>query len=217
MKVISKYFFILNVFYFFSCGEMKNEEQLNVLFLSAGSGEPNSSHNGKINHHKLRPKFLRNNMNITYSSNLNSLSVNILSKYDAIIMYLGAPNEKPERISALINYVEAGGGLVALHNTSAAFGGDKDFVNLIGGEFDRHGSGRFKARIINGKENHPALKGVAEFEVWDETYIHKNLNEDRIDLMVRDENGRREPWVWVRNQGKGRVFYSAYGHDGRVW
>lgn len=217
MKVISKYFFILNVFYFFSCGEMKNEEQLNVLFLSAGSGEPNSSHNGKINHHKLRPKFLRNNMNITYSSNLNSLSINILSKYDAIIMYLGAPNEKPERISALINYVEAGGGLVALHNTSAAFGGDKDFVNLIGGEFDRHGSGRFKARIINGKENHPALKGVAEFEVWDETYIHKNLNEDRIDLMVRDENGRREPWVWVRNQGKGRVFYSAYGHDGRVW
>ena len=27
-------------------------------------------------------------------------------------------------------------GLVALHNTGGAFGGDKDFVNLIGGEFD---------------------------------------------------------------------------------
>ena len=35
--------------------------------------------------------------------------------------------------------------------------------------------------------------------------------------MVRDENGRREPWTWVRNQGNGRIFYSAYGHNGAVW
>ena len=63
-------------------------------------------------------------------------------------MYSNAENDKPERIAALINYVEGGGGLVALHHTSAAFKGDKDFVSLIGGEFDKHGSGRFKARII---------------------------------------------------------------------
>jgi uncharacterized protein len=31
-----------------------------------------------------------------------------------------------------------------------------------------------------------------------------------------DENGR-EPWTWVRTHGKGRVFYTAYGHDERVW
>ena len=28
---------------------------------------------------------------------------------------------------------------------------------------------------------------------------------------------REEPWTWVRTQGKGRVFYTAYGHDGRTW
>src|SRR5690625_7512437 len=26
-----------------------------------------------------------------------------------------------------------------------------------------------------------------------------------------------EPWTWVREQGKGRVFYTAYGHDQRTW
>ena len=99
MKVISNIFLILNFFYFFSCGEMKHVKELNVLFLSAGSGEPNTSHNGKINHHKLKPSFLRHNINIIYSSDLNSLNANILPKYDVIIMYLSAANEKPERIS----------------------------------------------------------------------------------------------------------------------
>src|SRR5690606_5976892 len=26
-----------------------------------------------------------------------------------------------------------------------------------------------------------------------------------------------EPWTWVRTQGEGRVFYTASGHDERVW
>ena len=57
MKVICKLFIILSVFYISSCGEIKNDERLKILFLSGGSGEPNSSHNGKINHHKLKPSF----------------------------------------------------------------------------------------------------------------------------------------------------------------
>ena len=28
---------------------------------------------------------------------------------------------------------------------------------------------------------------------------------------------REEPWTWVRTQGKGRVFYTAWGHDQRTW
>jgi putative membrane-bound dehydrogenase-like protein len=41
--------------------------------------------------------------------------------------------------------------------------------------------------------------------------------------MVREIAGKDdnitepEPWTWVRTQGKGRVFYTASGHDERVW
>ena len=35
--------------------------------------------------------------------------------------------------------------------------------------------------------------------------------------MERVDDSGREPWTWVREQGKGRVFYTAYGHDERVW
>ena len=184
MNFIKKIVLLLNILVFSSCTKTQDDEKLRVLFLSGGGPEPNTSHNGNINHHKLKPSFLRNNMDIIFSSNLDDLNLNTLSNYDAIIMYLSAGNEKPERIRALIEYVEKGGGLVALHNTSGAFDGDKDFINLIGGQFDKHGSGRFIAKIITDKQNHPALGGINEFEVWDETYVHKNLNDDRIDLMT---------------------------------
>ncbi len=40
---------------------------------------------------------------------------------------------------------------------------------------------------------------------------------DRTVLMERVDGTGRTPWTWVRNQGKGRVFYTAYGHDQRTW
>ncbi len=66
--------------------------------------------------------------------------------------------------------------------------------------------------------NHAITKGLDPFITWDETYVHTKHNEkDRHVLQVRDEGGRDEPWTWVRTHGKGRVFYTAYGHDGRTW
>ncbi len=53
---------------------------------------------------------------------------------------------------------------------------------------------------------------------WDETYEHELHNDkDRIVLQTRDEGGRSEPWTWIRTYEKGRVFYTAYGHDHRTW
>ena len=34
---------------------------------------------------------------------------------------------------------------------------------------------------------------------------------------VRTDRGVKEPWTWVRTHGKGRVFYTAWGHDHRTW
>ncbi|EDM28088.1 probable secreted glycosyl hydrolase [Lentisphaera araneosa HTCC2155] len=192
-------------------------ESIKALFISGGGPTTDSGHNGRINHHKLLPHFLRYRVELTYTSDKDALNPETLSKYDVVILYLSAANDKPERIDALIDFVEKGGGFVGVHNTCGAFEGDKRFVSLIGGEFKGHGKGWFAANHVKGQENHPALGGIPEFFTWDETYVHKNLNDDRTDLQTRDDKGRKEPWTWVRNQGKGRVFYTAHGHDGRVW
>ncbi len=61
------------------------------------------------------------------------------------------------------------------------------------------------------------MRGVKSFESWDETYVHNELSDDRRVLMVRAHEGGYEPWTWVRQQGKGRVYYTASGHDERTW
>ena len=76
------------------------------------------------------------------------------------------------------------------------------------GEFD----------VKNVAAANPILQGLPSFRTWDETYTHSKFNEtDRTLLQVRDEKGKDEPWTWTRTQGKGRVFYTAYGHDQRTW
>jgi putative membrane-bound dehydrogenase-like protein len=61
------------------------------------------------------------------------------------------------------------------------------------------------------------MKGLKPFETWDETYVHDHIASDITVLEERVEGDHHEPWTWVRNQGKGRVFYTAYGHDQRTW
>src|SRR5207248_235942 len=51
-----------------------------------------------------------------------------------------------------------------------------------------------------------------------ETYLHhKHNTKDRTVLELRVDGDVKEPWTWVRTHGKGRVFYTAWGHDARTW
>ncbi len=67
------------------------------------------------------------------------------------------------------------------------------------------------------------MKGFGGFESWDETYTHHRHNpKDRTILEERVQGAHpkgvsSEPWTWVRTHGKGRVFYTAWGHDERTW
>ncbi len=121
----------------------------------------------------------------------------------------------PENEAAILAFVEAGKGLVAVHCASHCFRNSAKYTDLVGGRFSHHDSGVFRATIVNAQ--HAAMRGVKSFESWDETYVHNELAEDRRLLMVREQDGGYEPYTWVREQGQGRVYYTALGHDERTW
>jgi putative membrane-bound dehydrogenase-like protein len=185
--------------------------RLSVLFL------------GDQGHHRpadraaqIIPVLAGRGIDVTYTENLDDLNPDKLSKYDALLIYANAERITPEQEKALLDYVERGGGLVPLHCASFCFLNSPKYVELVGAQFDHHGTGEFDTRVVNA--DHPITKGLAPFHTWDETYVHRRHNENgRHVLQVRDEQGRDEPWTWVREQGKGRVFYTAYGHDARTW
>ncbi len=144
------------------------------------------------------------------------LNSETLSHYDAVMLYANHGQIKPEQFAALNTFVEEGHGFLPIHCASACFKNDPRFAALVGGEFKSHGTATFQPRIL--APEHPVFEGVHGYETWDETYVHAGLNEKGRKLLAERVDGdHREPWTWVREQGHGRVFYTASGHDERTW
>jgi len=150
-------------------------------------------------------------INLTYEKRMDALTPENLAKYDVLLVYANHQEITPEQLGAVKSFVEQGGGFVPVHCGSACFKKTEGYIDLVGGQIEGHGDGVFTARVV--EPLHPAMKGYTPFETWDETYRHHRLSKDITILQRRDE----EPWTWVRQQGKGRIFYTAHGHDERCW
>ena len=163
----------------------------------------------------LKAALAPDGFNFSYTTDAADLNAATLAKYDALLIYSNHRAIATSEEKALIDFVAGGKGLLALHSASFCFQNSAAYAGLLGGQFERHGTGEFTATFVN--PSHPVLTGLQPFQAWDETYVHTKLSPDRTILMERAEGAGREPWTWVRTQGKGRVFYTAYGHDERVW
>lgn len=144
-----------------------------------------------------------------------------LFRYDAVLLYANHQTLDRALWRNLKDFVESGKGFVPVHCASWCFQNILEYDQFVGGRFRSHGKGVFSPKTIT--PDHPAIAGVETYEAFDETYYHNNHNEtDRTVLQVRegpegDPQPGPEPWTWVRTQGKGRIFYTAGGHDEQVW
>jgi putative membrane-bound dehydrogenase-like protein len=184
---------------------------IKILFLG-----DNGHHRPVERFRQLQPVLAARNIDLTYTDKPEALNPKALAGYDGIILYANTTHITPEEESSLLDFVEGGKGFIPLHCASYCFLNSPKYVAMVGAQFKSHRTGTF--RTIIAEPDHPVMKGFAGFESWDETYIHTRHNEkDRTILEYREENGVKEPWTWVRTQGKGRVFYTAWGHDERTW
>ena len=165
---------------------------------------------------QIAPVLANRGVAVTYTERLADLNPEALAKYDALLLYANIDAIGPAEAKALVGYVEGGGGFVPVHCASFCFRNAPECVALMGAQFKSHGTGEFDTKVVD--PDHPIMKGLEPFRTWDETYVHTLHNaKDRTVLQVRAEGDRDEPWTWTRTQGKGRVFYTAYGHDARTW
>jgi putative membrane-bound dehydrogenase-like protein len=184
---------------------------LKLLFLG-----DNGHHQPAVRFKQLQPVLKKRKIELTYSDEMSDLNPQTLKAYDGLVLYANIDSIADDQAKALLNFVAEGKGFIPLHCASFCFRNNDDVVALMGGQFLRHGTGTF--RTIVTEPDHPVMKGFKPFESWDETYVHTKHNEkDRTVLEVRAEGESKEPWTWVRTQGKGRVFYTAWGHDARTW
>jgi uncharacterized protein len=149
-----------------------------------------------------------------------------LAPYGAVVLLatsgqpLGAPGT--EQIQTLIDFVQGGGGLVAIEDASHCYDGDfppvsAPYIGLIGGDFNGHtGFGPGTCATVGSHPTNVMLP--ATFPITDEVYYFKDAAPD-IQVVLECENpgAAPRPISWVRTQGAGRVFYTALGHADPSW
>jgi len=192
-------------------GRAADPPKLKVLFLG-----DNGHHQPRPRFNQLQPVLAKRGIELVYTDKVADLNPTTLAGYDALAVYANIEAITPEQEAALIDFVASGHGFVPLHCASYCFLNSPKYIALVGAQFQRHGTGVFRTKIANAED--PIMKGFGGFESWDETYVHHKHNEtDRVVLEYRAEGDGEEPWTWVRKHGKGRVFYTAWGHDERTW
>lgn len=137
----------------------------------------------------------------------------------------GRPNEEPrpwmteEQGRALKEFVLAGNGFYALHNSSNISLYSKNFREVMGGAYVGHPPLRpFQVRVVN--KEHPVTRGVQDFMVNDEQH-YVTYDKAATDIILRSENldglgyenlGTQAIAGWAYDYGKGRVVFTAVGH-----
>jgi uncharacterized protein len=201
---------------YFSCQQGKGKlaegpRRIEILFLGHGQEHHNSAQYAPM----LAAALGVEGINLTYTEDPADLNPETLSYYDGLMLYANHDSITVSQETALLDFVEDGKGFIPIHSASFCFRNSEKFVNLVGGQFLKHDTGTFVTSVLI--KDHPAMQSVPEFSTWDETYVHHKLTNDRTTLTERVEGDHHEPWTWVRAQGEGRVFYTAYGHDERTW
>lgn len=126
---------------------------------------------------------------------------------------------KEEQGQAVKEFVWAGNGLYAFHNSSHISLFSKSFREVMGGAYVGHPPLRpFKVRVVN--KDHPITRGVEDFMVNDEQH-YVTYDKDPSNILLRSENvdglgyenlGTQAIAGWAYEFGKGRVVFTAPGH-----
>lgn len=141
-------------------------------------------------------------------------------------------------ISNLVEYVKMGGGLVGIHAATDACYKHPEYPEMIGGLFDGHPWNAGNRVVIDVEDpdhelNRVVFGKLAEFELIEEIYQFKEepysrerlrillaLDEEKSDQVDPKRIKRKDgdfPVAWVQQYDRGRVFYSALGHNAHIY
>jgi type 1 glutamine amidotransferase len=151
-----------------------------------------------------------------------------LDYFDAVLFYTTGelPLDDEQKASLLTFVREEGKGFIGVHSAADTFYQWPEYGEMIGGWFNAHPWNTFMAPIIVEDKNHPATAHLPDsFVTRDEIYQFKNYSRENLRVLMRldetkidlkNKNVRRTDGdfavTWVKNYGKGRVFYSTLGH-----
>ncbi|WP_084817512.1 ThuA domain-containing protein [Formosa agariphila] len=195
---------------FYDYHDRNPEGKVHILYMAGGSWHDH------LAVASILRKFLevRHDYYITYSEDFR-IFTRPLDQYDIIIMN-GMPTEmEADEFEGFSNAVKEGMPVLGLHSATAALKKDdahkSNYTDLIGADFGKHPPiYTIPVSIVN--QDHPIVKNIGDFEIYDEMYFYKEKREDSTVLIEAEHEGVITPIAWIRSYGKGTVFYTSLGH-----
>jgi type 1 glutamine amidotransferase len=143
-------------------------------------------------------------------ASLEALPDLALASFRALVLYVHHKTLSLPALGCLETFVRQGGGLLGVHSASASFKQEDRYFEILGGRFVGHGPVEtFQLQPATPQD--VIFGGIAAFSVRDELYRHEYDPDNRVHFFAL-VGGEREPQVWTRRYGQGRVCYCALGH-----
>ena len=117
--------------------------------------------------------------------------------------------------AALSEWVQAGGGLLALHATTVSGQTNEPLKTLLGGAFISHPP-QFNFTVYPMAAAHPLTEEIEAFTVHDEFYVQDYDPGVSVHLVATDR-GVSHPMMWSKQIDQGRLVHLALGHGPRTW
>ncbi|MDX9974855.1 MAG: ThuA domain-containing protein [FCB group bacterium] len=154
---------------------------------------------------------------VTVTADLDTLKADAVAKFDAVVLTMHAADIKKPQLDGLLNFVEKGGALVALHTAAASFKKQDAYIDLIGGVFKGHGEIIEFPLTFTGADS-MITRRIPSFRITDEIYLLDRFDASKCEVLATAYwQGETVPVIYTKSHGKGRVFVSLLGHDMRAY
>ena len=170
-----------------------------------------------------------------FSNDLNNLKYPKIKDYDGVFLddIVGEFAADPAVREGLSRFVREGGGMAGLHGTPWASRNWDEFAEMIGAQSAPHRIEQgvmkvydraspimkpFQEKDINFREEYYRFNVEGQGRLrWDKVRVLMTVELDNPTIEPRPWTGYKRPdnvypVSWIRNYGKGHVFYSSLGH-----
>ena len=172
---------------------------------------------------------------VVCSEDIGMFAADKLAAFDAVVMnnttgelFAGDPREDQLKKS-LMDFVRGGKGVMGIHAATDCFYKWPEYGQMMGGYFQGHPFGHISVKIEDPAHPLNAMFEGKSFEIKDEIYTFKKpYSRDSLRILLsmdwdksgyakgnRDDNDYA--LAWIREFGKGRVFYTAFGHQDHIY
>ena len=177
--------------------------------------------------HRLFRGMARVDAYVQHLDDFTSSPERVRDDYDAVVFYImprdtptdeAAPWYAGKPRAALQHLGKAAQGLVIWHHALVAYPDWPLWSKIIGID-DRsmdYAAGQ-SLRIVPSDSDHPIIRGLASWEMTDETYRMADPDIDSEVLLSVDHPQSMRHIAWTRRHDRSRVFCFQSGHDNATW